>query len=136
MFADLMGAIHQRWGASPGLCQLLPVARVSTGASPAPSLPRAVLTRLSDRPLAALNDGSAVTSVGVRLLVFHASYDAATAIVRQADALLDRADFALPDGGRVIDMRRIDESEEQQPDGVWRMTVDFACAVYGPAETP
>jgi hypothetical protein len=133
MTAGVMQAIQQRWGASAGLCVLLPAARVSTGASPDPALPRAVLSKQSDQPLAACNDGSAVTTVGVRIEVFHANYDAAAAVVCQVAALLDRTDFPLPDGGQVINMRRMNETEEQLGDGTWQMTIDFACTVYCPA---
>jgi hypothetical protein len=140
MTVALLGAIHQQWAASPGLAGLLPAARLSTGASPNPSLPRAVLTRQSEQPLAACNDGSAVASVGVQVEVFHLSYDAAATIVDQVTKVFDRADFPLddgpPEGARVICMRRTNHSEGQEADGTWRMTVDFACAVYRPAGDP
>jgi hypothetical protein len=130
MTAGVTQAIHRRWAESAPLCALLPVARVSTGASPSPSLPRAVLTKESDQPVAACNDGSAVTAVGVRIEVFHADYDAAAAIVRQAAAVLDRTDFPLPEGGRVVGIRRINDSEQQQEDGTWRMAVELLCTVH------
>ena len=140
MIGALMQAIHQRWQATAGLSGLLPATRVTTGASPNPSLPRAVLTRQSDQPVAACNDGSAVTLVGVRIQVFHANYDAAAAIIDQVTAAFDRADFPLddgpPGGARVICMRRSNYSEGQEADGNWRMAVDFACAVYRPSGEP
>ncbi|MGD0897986.1 MAG: DUF3168 domain-containing protein [Thermoguttaceae bacterium] len=135
MTAGVMQAIHQRWAASAPLCALLPAAKVSTGASPNPSLPRAVLTKESDRPAAVCNDGSAVTEVGVRIEVFHPDYDVAAAVIRQAAAQFDRTDFPLPRSGRVINMRRTGASEQQQADGTWRMAVDFLCMVYCPAGT-
>jgi hypothetical protein len=133
MSAALMQAIQQRWGESAGLSALVPAERVSTGASPSPALPRAVLSKQSHQPLAACNDGSAVSTVGVRIEVFHANYDAAAAVVRQLAAVLDRADFPLPDGGRVINMRKMNDTEEQHSDGTWQMAVDFACTLYCPA---
>ena len=98
-----------------------------------PSLPRAVLTKESDRSAAVCNDGSAVTEVGVRIEVFHPDYDAAAAVIQEAASLFDRTDFALPQGGRVINMRRTDDSEQQQEDGTWRMAINFLSAVWCPA---
>jgi hypothetical protein len=133
MTAGVMQAIHQRWAGAAQLSALLPAARVSTGASPNPSLPRAVLTKQSDRPVAVCNDGSAVTEIGVRIEVFHPDYDAAAAVIQQAAVQFDRTDFALPQSGRVINMRRTDDSEQQQEDGTWRMAIDFLCVVWCPA---
>jgi hypothetical protein len=140
MTVALVEAIHQRWAASPGLAGLLPAARLSTGASPNPALPRAVLSRQGEQPLAACNDGSAVTLVGVRIEVFHPNFDAAAAIVDQLTTAFDRADFPLadgsPPGARLICMRRINHAEGQEADGTWRMAVDFACTVYRPGGDP
>ena len=130
MAMSLIQAIHQRWAATGPLSAALSASRVSTGLSAVHGVPLAVITKQSDQPLAACNDGSAVDSIGVRIEVFHGNYDAAAAIVAQVKAAMDRADFALDGGNMVIDMRRTNDSEQQQDDGVWRMVVDFACMVY------
>ena len=135
MAMSLIQGIHRRWASSGPLCALLPASRVSTGLSADPAVPRAVIRKESDRPLAACNDGSTVASVGVRIEVFHGDYDAAAAIVDQINAAMDRVDFALDDGDKVIDMRRTNGSEQQQDDGLWRMVVDFTCAVQMAART-
>jgi hypothetical protein len=129
MAVNLLAAIHQRWSLTPSLCAVLPAARASTGASADPAVPRAVISKQNDRPLLAANDGSAVDAVGVRIAVFHASHDAAAAIVAEIKAVFDRADFAV-EGGRVINMRREDNSEQQDDDGLWQMAIHFICHVY------
>jgi hypothetical protein len=129
MAVDLLAAIHERWAATPSLCALLPAARVVTGMSADPAAPRAVIGKQSDRPLVVANDGSAVDAVGLRIEVFHAHHDAAAAIVAEIKAAFDRADFAV-DGGRVIAMRRENDAEHQEDDGLWRMMIEFICHVY------
>lgn len=130
MTLSLIEAIHRRWTDSAALCALLPASRVTTGMSAEPGVPRAVIHKQSDRPLVACNDGSAVAQVGIRIRVFHDDYAAAAAVVDRLKAMMERAEFALTDGNRVIDVQRADDSQEQQEDGVWQMTVDFNCAVH------
>lgn len=136
MALTLIQAIHRRWADAAALCALLPASRVSTGMSADPAVPRAVIHKESDRPLVACNDGSEVALVDIRIRVFHEEYTAAAAIVNQVKAAMDRADFTLGDGDAVIDMRRSDDSEQQQEDGVWQMTIDFTCAVHLAARIP
>ena len=133
MTLSLVQAIHQRWAESPALCSLLPVARVSTGMSADPALPRAVVHKESDRPLLSCNDGSEVALVTVRIRVFHDDYAAAAATIGQLKAALERAEFALECGGKVLDVRRSNDSEQQLENGVWEMTIDFDCTVHLPA---
>ena len=127
---NLAQVIHQRWAAAEGLNGLLPAARVYTGMSVESSLPFAVISKQSDRPLSRYNDGSAIDAVGVRIQVFHQDYDSAAAIVEQLKVVFDRSRFALAGCDKVIDMRRSDDSEHQEEDGAWRMVIDFDCTVY------
>ncbi len=127
---NLVQAIHQRWAASAGLDALLPVSRVYTGISVEGTTPYAVITKQSDRPWVYLSDGSTIDRVGVRVEVFHDDYDAAAAIMHQVKAAFDRADLTLTGGDRVINVQRLDDSERQDNDGLWRLTIDFLCTVF------
>ena len=127
---NLAQVLHQRWAAAAPLCALLPAQRVCTGMSPDPARPFAVISKVSSRPLESYNDGSAVDVIGVRFQVFCDGYDAAAAIVEQIKAAFDRSCFPLAGSDKVLLMRRTNDSEQQQDDGVWQMTVDFDCTVY------
>jgi hypothetical protein len=130
MGMNLAQVIHQRWAGTAGLNAVLPGSRVFTGMSVDPSLPFAVIGKQSDRPHSRYNDGSSVRTVGLRIEVFHHNYDSAAAIIAQIDAAFDNAAFPLAGADRVLNMQRTDGVEEQKPDGVWRMAVEFACTVY------
>jgi hypothetical protein len=127
---NLAQVLHQRWAAAAPLCALLPTQRVFTGMSPDPTRPLATIAKLGSRPLEAFNDGSAVDAISVRFQVFCDGYDAAAAIVEQINVTFDRSRFPLAGSDRVLLMRRTNDAEQQQDDGVWQMTVDFECTVY------
>ena len=127
---NLAQVIHQRWAAAEPLNTLLPVQRVYTGRSIDPSTPYAVVSKQGDRPVARLNDGSAVDVLKLRVQVFHDNYDSGTAVVHQVKATFDRTDFALSGSDKVIDMRRSNDFEQQDEDGVWRFVIDFDCMVH------
>ena len=127
---NLAEVIHQRWAAAAALEDLLPASRVYTGMSVDPATPYAVIAKLSDRPAGYHNDGSAVTTVGVRIQVFHDNYDSAAAVVDQVIAAFDRTDFALAGADKVINMQRGNDFHQQEDDGTWRMVIDFDCTVY------
>ncbi len=127
---NLMQAVHQRWAAATALNAVLPATRVFTGMSCDSSLPRASITKQSDKPTSYASDGSAIDAVAVRIVVFHDHYDAATEIIHQVKATFDRSSFALSGGDQVQLMQRVNDFEEQLDDGTWQMTVDFGCTVY------
>jgi len=127
---NLIQVIHQRWAAAESLDGLLPAARVYTGMSVDPTLPFAVISKESGRPVSRHNDGSAVDAVGVRIQVFHHDYDSAAAIVEQIKSVFDRGSFPLAGGDKVLSLERCNDSEQQADDGVWRMAIDFTCMVY------
>jgi hypothetical protein len=130
MALNLAQAIHQRWAADQGLGALLPESQVYTGMSPDPTLPFAVISRLDSRPKARPNDGSATDAIAVRIELFHGNYDAAAALLEQVKATFERADFAVDESTRVVNMRRASDQEEQRDDGVWHVVIDFDCTVY------
>ena len=127
---NLAEAIHQRWAADESLDNLLPASRVYTGLSADPTVPYAVITKQSHRPTAHHNDGSAVDSVGVRIEVFHGNLDSAAEIMDRLKAAMDRADFGLSGGDKVINVQRANDFQRQERDGVWRLVIDFDCSVY------
>ena len=127
---NLAQVIHQRWAAAEALSNLLPASRVYTGMADDPTTPFAVITKQSDRPAAYLNDGSSLNTVGVRIQVFHHNYDSAADVMHQVKTAFDRTDFELSGSDKVINMRRSNDFETQEKDGVWRLVIDFNCTVY------
>lgn len=127
---NLAQVIHQRWAAAAGLNALLPAARFYTGMNVDPTPPFAVLNKLNGRPTARFNDGSACDTVGVRIEVHDSDYDHALAVLAQLKLAFDATSFAIAGSDRVLDMRRTDDTQQQRPDGVWVVTVDFECWVY------
>ena len=127
---NLTEVIHQRWAAAGPLENLLPASSVATGLCVDPAMPYGAITKCGDRPIARHNDGSAVDAVTVRIEVFHDDRDAAADVVAQIKTAFDRTDFALAGTDRVMNMQRTGDSERQNGDGTWQMTVDFACTVY------
>jgi hypothetical protein len=130
---NLLEVIHQRWAAAAELNALLPVSNVYTGLSPVSTTPYAVITKLSERPVAYLNDGSVVSIVGLRIEVFDESYDAAAAVSHQVKAAFDRTEFALSGSNKVLNMRRADDYYRQRDDGTWRLAIEFQCTVHSDA---
>ncbi len=127
---NLIEVIHDRWAAASSLDDLLPASAVTTGLCVDPTMPYATIAKRGDRPVARLNDGSAVDAVAVRIEVFHDDRDAAAEIVAQIKTAFDRTEFALDGTDRVVNMQRVGDRERQHGDGTWQMTVDFACTVY------
>ena len=127
---NLAQVIHQRWAAATTLTGLLPASRVHTGIGAEATMPYAVISKQSDRPLTRHHDGSAVDLIGVRIEVFNENYDAGAAVVHEIKAAFDRTDFALAGSDSVLNMLRSNDRESQGDDGVWQFTVDFDCTVY------
>lgn len=126
----LMQGIYERWAANQALNALLPASRVFTGASLDPALPLAVISKQSDRPGPYQSDGSSIDTVVLRIRVFHAHYDAAADIIDAIKKAFDRLSFDLEGGDVVLNMRRLNDYEQQRPDGAWEMIIDFNCTVY------
>jgi hypothetical protein len=88
------------------------------------------VTRQSDRPMARCSDGSAVDLLGVRVQVFHHSYDAGAAIANRLKAAFHLAEIALAGSDKVLSMQRSNDYERHGDDGLWQFAVDFDCTVY------
>ena len=127
---NLAEVLHQRWAATEALNDLLPASSVHTGPGVARTTPAAVITKRSDRPDSYLNDGSSLNTVGVRIQIFHDSYDSAVAVLDQIRTAFDRTEFALSGDDKVVNMRRANDFEDRQDDGTWRLVIDFDCTVY------
>ena len=111
-----------------------PVARGAAldGGQPEPRAARAVLTRQSEQPLAACNDGSAVTLVGVQVEIFHVDYDAAAAVVTRSRKS-STAGFSAgrrPPGGRPGDLHAADQPF-QGPGGGRHLADDRRFRLHG-----
>ena len=127
---NLAEVLHQRWAATEALNDLLPATSVHTGPGIERTIPAAVITKRSDRPDVYLSDGSSLNTVGVRIQVFHDSYDSAVAVLEQIRTAFDRTEFDLSGDDKVINMRRANDFEDRQDDGTWRLVIDFDCTVY------
>jgi hypothetical protein len=130
---NLEQAIHQRWAAAAALCQLLPADRLHTGLARGTGTPYATLLRKPSRTLFRTNAGDALEEVPLVIHVWHDRFDAGQAIARQVQAVFDRSDFSLSDGGRVVQMRRAGESVVEHDDGVWQWAIEFSVQVYLPS---
>lgn len=130
---NLEQAIHERWAASPVLCQLLAADRLSTGLAKGTGTPYATLSRRPGRTLFRTNAGDAMDEVPLVFHLWHGRFDAGQAIVRQVHAVFDRSDFALSDGGHVVHMRRGGLSVVEHDDGVWQWVIEFSVHVYLPS---
>jgi hypothetical protein len=127
---DLEQAIHQRWASSGKLSSLLPVDRVRTGLARDLGIPYATLTRKPGRTILRTNAGDALDEIPIVIQLWHDQFDAGQAIAREVKAALDRSQFALADGDRVIDMRRSGESVVERGDGTWQWAIEFSVQVY------
>ena len=127
---NLIEVIHQRWAAATALNDLLPSTRVFTGMSVDATMPYAVITKETERPLTRHHDGSAIDLVAVQVRVFDENYDAGAAVMHEVKTALDHTNFALSVSDRVLGMQRTNDQENQTEDGVWQFTIDFNCTVY------
>jgi hypothetical protein len=127
---NLMQVIHQRWVANASLNVLLPAARVYTGLNCDPTLPFAVISKESRKPVSYHSDGSAIDSVVVRIIVINDHYDAGAEIAEKIKSAFDRTTFDLSGGDKVLDIQRKNDSEQQNDAGLWQFTIDFSCTIY------
>jgi len=127
---NLAEVLHQRWAAAEALNDLLPASSVYTGPSAERTTPAAVISKRSDRPDVYFSDGSSLNALGVRIQIFHDSYDSAVAVLEQVRTAFDRTEFDLSGNDKVINMRRANDFEDRQDDGTWRLVIDFDCTVY------
>jgi len=126
---NLEQAIHERWAADTELCEALPVARLYTGLAPgSAAAPYAVLTELGRRPQTHTSSGTVLERVTLRFTSWTATLAAGRRLGEAIAAQFNRRDFAL-DVGRVLNMERVNEQAQQQPDGAWRIELDYAVTV-------
>jgi hypothetical protein len=123
-------AFHAQWAASAALAALLPAERVRTGTFHGGGRPYATLERKAGRTVFRTNAHDALDEIALAVHVWHESYDAGVAIVREVNAAFDRRGFDLEGGDRVIHVRRTAQSARQHDGGVWQLTVEFSASVY------
>lgn len=130
---DLEQAIHQRWAADETLAALLPAASLTTGRPGDANLPYATVNRLRNQALVRTNAGNSLDEATLQINVWHDNYDSGRAIVEQVKVVFDRSNFDLPGGGRVIQMKRAEDSAEHHADGLWQFTILFLVQVDLPS---
>ena len=139
---NLLENIHERWGNDAVLSGLLSAARVSTGERKNATLPFAAWTKDSQRPVMISNDKEASDEVGLRCQIFHKTYDAGDQIANRCKAVFHDVAFDLESCGgsssgvtccdSVMVMRRQNDFEIEEDDGVWRFVIDFVAKVHLP----
>jgi hypothetical protein len=122
---NLEQAIHQRWAASAGLSALVPAERVTTGRSSQAGVPYATILRERARTALRTNAGDTLEEITLRIHVWHDDYDAGRSALDAVRGTFDRSGFALADGARVLQMRRLQETAVQHPDGMWQFIIRF-----------
>lgn len=118
-------AIHQRWAADTTLAALVPAEQVTTGRSSRRRVPYVTILRERARAAVRTNGGDTLHEITLRMNVWHADYDAGNSVLDQILAVFDHSSFSLSDSGRVLHMRRIQDSVQQHADGLWQWTIRF-----------
>ena len=125
---ELERAVHQHWSTCAALCAVLPVERLFAGQAP-PNLPWPYVTM--DRGHTTIQRTSSpgiLQTIVLRLNIWDERLDRAQQVAEEIAAALNRQ--SLGSGAvRVLDLRMTGISPEQQPDGVWRLSVEFTARV-------
>ncbi len=133
MYENILTAILQRWAATPALNDLLPVGNVYVFEASVPTVPHAVVTECSIRPVEYHHDGSAIRKHVVRIEVVDNDQSSAMAITQQVRAAFERASFDISADARVLDTRRTNDTGRDLSfvagGGEWSLVVDFDCIV-------
>ena len=144
---NLLEKIHARWAAQTGagaLNTLLDSSYLKTGTNFGGgdndndrgveegeiSTPYCEVTQAGGVPDLACNCSDGVGSVGVLFQLFHDNHAQGQAIVEQIKKTFHRVSFDLGSNRKVQSMRRRDDAEFQEEDGVWRFVIDFDCTVF------
>ncbi len=118
-------AIHERWAANAALAALVPAAQLTTGRSSRGKVPYVTILRERARATVRTNTGDTLQEITLRMNVWHTDYDAGRSVLDEILAVFDGSSFSLSEGGRVLHMRRVQDSVQQHADGVWQLTVRF-----------
>lgn len=127
------GAIHVWWAtatdaATVALRALLPANKVVTGQQQDEnaSLPYATINRESS-PVTTRTNCNAIDSTLIRLQIWHENFDEGQAIKDAAIECFDPSDFNefIADGVRIFDIRKANDLNFQEDDGVWQFLIDF-----------
>ena len=118
-------AIHQRWAADMTLAVLVPPEQVTTGRSSRRHVPYVTILRERSRTTVRTNGADTLQEITLFVNVWHADYDVGSTVLDQILAVFDHSSFTLSDSGRVLHMRRIQDSVQQHADGLWQWTIRF-----------
>jgi hypothetical protein len=122
-------AIQRRWAAYRPLERWVPKERVYTGsAHDSPSMPYAVLTRQSDRPVVHTSSGTCVREITVRIHLWVSTLGEGKSIVSRLGQAFGLADPRMIDADILV-IRRGEQDEKHNEDGSWRLRVDLIVLV-------
>ena len=124
-------AIHQQWADDEALGAALPVENVVTGLRSGRQVPYATVHRKQNHTVLRTNAGD-LDETTVLIHVWHDDHDAGRAIAEKVQAALDRRQFPLTGGQRVVRMFRTADSADQHDDGLWRFSIEFLAQVSLP----
>jgi hypothetical protein len=129
---SLERAIHELWSADHALVQLVPAARLFTGAAAgSPALPYVVLSRLGTRPAVRTSAGRRLDEAAVRFRICADGLEQARQVEAAIARRFDRRDFDRADVA-CLHIRRVHDGAAIQIDGTWRLLVDYL-ALHEPA---
>lgn len=116
--------IHEVYAASSAVTGLIPTSKFVTGKASGLSLPYLQLSR-EGNPIAFRSNGvSRFEKPVVRMQFWHASQEAGGQLRDLLVDLFDNRDM-LAGNRRVLYMRKTNDLEIQEDDGVWQFLIDF-----------
>lgn len=127
---SLESALHARWAADAELSALLPVENLKTGLVRGAGMPCARLVRKACRAALSTNAAETLDEVALEFHVWHEDYDAGRAIADAIVTAFDRGRFDISPSERVLCLRRVLDSAQQEDDGPWQFTLEFVAQVH------
>jgi hypothetical protein len=126
---SLEGAIHRLWESSALLTAEVPINRVFTGQAAAQSAwPYVTLERHGLTRGEQTSSNTRIESVPIRFNIWDQRLDRAQQVASFITEVFNRRALECAEA-RVLDFRLAGKTEQQQPDGVWRLGVDFVARV-------
>jgi hypothetical protein len=118
-------AIHRHWEASALLSAAVPAARVFTGHAPAGSAwPYGTLERSGSPSSEQTSSRTRIDRFTLRMHVWDERLDRAQSAAQAIASEFNRRELQA-EQARLLDLRLSGTAQQQQPDGIWRVSVDF-----------
>ena len=118
-------AIHRHWAASAPLAAAVPAERVFTGHAPAGSAwPYATLERSGSPSSEQTSSRTRIDRFALRVYVWDERLDRAQSAAQVIANEFNRRELH-GEQLRVLDLRLSGTAQQQQPDGIWRVSIDF-----------